>query len=199
LLKENDMNRVSVFCGASTGAKPEYERLARRLGSTLVDQNLGLVYGGGNVGLMGTIADEVLRRDGYVIGVIPRALVAKELAHSGLTDLRIVNSMHERKAMMAELCDAFVAMPGGFGTLEEFVEVLTWSQLGLHRKPCALLNVSGFFDPFLKFIDHMVREGFVSEEAAGLVLSDSDPERLIGKIRAWRPPLATRWIGRGDS
>lgn len=193
------MNRVSVFCGASKGARAEYAQLARRLGSALVDQGLGLVYGGGKVGLMGTIADEVLRRNGYVIGVIPRALVAKELAHQGLTDLRIVESMHERKAMMAELCDAFIAMPGGFGTLEEFVEVLTWSQLGLHRKPCALLNVAGFFDPFLKFIDYMVGEEFVSPEAARLVLADSDPLRLIQKLRAWRPPLTTRWIGRVDA
>lgn len=193
------MHRVSVFCGASNGARADYSVVARRLGSCLVDLGLGLVYGGGNVGLMGTIADEVIRREGYVIGVIPKALVSKELAHNGLTDLRIVESMHERKAMMAELSDAFIAMPGGFGTLEEFVEVLTWSQLGLHRKPCALLNIGGFYDPFLKFIDHMVKEEFVKPDAARLVLSDSDPERLLKKIRAWQPPLTTKWIGRVDS
>lgn len=193
------VHRVSVFCGASSGARADFSVLARRLGTCLVDMGLGLVYGGGKVGLMGTIADEVLRREGYVIGVIPKALVSKELAHQGLTDLRIVESMHERKAMMAELSDAFIAMPGGFGTLEEFVEVLTWSQLGLHRKPCALLNVGGFYDPFLKFIEHMVKEQFVKPDDARLVLSDSDPERLIKKINAWRPPQSTKWIGRVDS
>lgn len=193
------MHRVSVFCGSTNGARADYSVSARRFASCLVDLGLGLVYGGGKVGMMGTIADEVLRREGYVIGVIPKALVSKELAHDGLTDLRIVESMHERKATMAELSDAFVALPGGFGTLEEFVEVLTWSQLGLHRKPCALLNVGGFYDPFLKFIEHMVKEEFVKPDAARLVLSDSSPERLLKKIRDWKPPVTTKWIGRVDS
>ncbi len=193
------MHRICVFCGSGKGNRAEYSVLSRRLGSALVDQGLGLVYGGANVGLMETIANEVLRRDGYVIGVIPKALVAKEIAHPKLTDLRVVGSMHERKAVMAELSDAFIAMPGGFGTIEEFVEVLTWSQLGLHQKPCALLNVSGFFDPFLRFIDHMVKEEFVSRESSQLVLSDSDPVRLLQKIKDWQPPPTQKWIGRVDA
>lgn len=192
------MHRVCVFCGSGKGNRAEYSVLSRRLGSALVDHGLGLVYGGANIGLMGTLADEVLRRDGYVIGVIPKALVAKEIAHPKLTDLRVVGSMHERKATMAELSDAFIAMPGGFGTIEEFVEVLTWAQLGLHRKPCALLNVAGFFDPFLRFIDHMVKEEFVSKESSQLVLSDSDPVRLLKKIKEWQPPQTQKWIGRVD-
>jgi uncharacterized protein (TIGR00730 family) len=192
------VHRVCVFCGSEKGNRAEYSVLSRRLGSALVDQGLGLVYGGANVGLMGTLADEVLRRDGYVIGVIPKALVAKEIAHPKLTDLRVVGSMHERKATMAELSDAFIAMPGGFGTIEEFVEVLTWAQLGLHRKPCALLNVSGFFDPFLRFIDHMVKEGFITKDSSHLVLSDSDPTRLLNRIKEWQPPQTQKWIGRVD-
>ena len=194
-----EVNRICVFCGASPGSRPEYQAAADRMGAVLADAGIGLVYGGGKVGLMGAIADAVLSRRGYVIGVIPRALVEKEIAHAGLTDLRIVNSMHERKAMMAELSDAFVALPGGFGTIEEIVEVLTWSQLGLHAKPCGLLNVRGYFDPLLKFFDHAVKEGFVKEEHARLVLADSDPVQLVKKLKAWRPLANPRWIGRSDS
>ena len=193
------MNRLCVFCGASAGARPEFKTQARRLGAVLADQGIGLVYGGGNVGLMGEIADAALARGGYVIGVMPRALVAKEVAHKGLTDLRIVGSMHERKAMMAELSDGFLAMPGGFGTIEEFVEVLTWSQLGLHNKPCALLNVAGYFDPLLAFVEHAVREGFVRAEHARLVLAGTDPASLVRELATWRPTAAPRWIGRGDA
>jgi uncharacterized protein (TIGR00730 family) len=169
------------------------------MGALLADSGVGLVYGGGKVGLMGILADAVLARRGYVIGVIPRALVEKEIAHEGLTDLRIVESMHERKAMMAELSDAFVAMPGGFGTVEEFIEVLTWSQLGLHAKPCGLLNVDGYFDPLLRFFEHAVREGFVREDHARLVLSAPDPARLMRKLNAWRPSSTPRWIRRMDT
>jgi uncharacterized protein (TIGR00730 family) len=193
------VNRISVFCGASPGNRPEYKSAAARLGTALVDAGIGLVYGGGKTGLMGALADAVLAKGGYVIGVIPRALVEKEVAHHGLTDLRIVSSMHERKAMMAELCDAFIAMPGGFGTIEEFVEVLTWSQLGLHAKPCALLNVNGYYDPMLTFFNHAVKEGFVRDEHARLVLADTDPARLLGRLKAWRPPAIPRWINRRES
>ncbi len=152
------MNRISIFCGSSNGTRPEYLQVARRTGSLLADRGIGLVYGGANVGLMGAVADAALAKGGYVIGVIPRALVEKEVAHKHLTDLRVVGSMHERKATMAELSDAFIALPGGFGTMEEFVEVLTWSQLGLHAKPCGLLNVSGYYDPLLAFFRHAVRK-----------------------------------------
>lgn len=193
------MNRICVFCGASNGGKPEYKSAAERMGAALADRSIGLVYGGGKVGLMGAIADAVLVRGGYVIGVIPRALVEKEIAHAGLTDLRIVGSMHERKAMMAELSDAFIAMPGGFGTIEEFVEVLTWSQLGLHSKPCGLLNIGGYYDPLLKFFDHSVREGFVKEEHARMVVADTDPVRLLERLKAWKPPQIPKWIGRRES
>lgn len=193
------MNRICVFCGASNGSKPEYRVAAERTGAVLADRGIGLVYGGGKVGLMGAVADAVLVRGGYVIGVIPRALVEKEVAHERLTDLRIVGSMHERKAMMAELSDAFVALPGGFGTIEEFVEVLTWSQLGLHAKPCGLLNVGGYYDPLLAFIDHAVKEGFVKAEHARLVVADTDPVRLLERLQAWKPGAGPRWISRRDA
>jgi uncharacterized protein (TIGR00730 family) len=153
-----------------------------------------LVYGGGNVGLMGVLADAVLERGGRVVGVIPESLMAKEVGHAGLTDLRIVNSMHERKALMADLSDAFIAMPGGFGTLEEFCEVVTWSQLGIHVKPCGLLNVEGYYDPLLALFDHAVREGFLREENRRLVLQDCEPDRLLQKMAAFRPPLVAKWI-----
>ncbi len=193
------MNRISIFCGSSAGNRPEYVQCARGIGAMLADRGIGLVYGGANVGLMGEVADAALSRGGYVIGVIPRALVEKEVAHKNLTDLRIVGSMHERKAMMAELSDAFVALPGGFGTMEEFVEVLTWSQLGLHVKPCGLLNVAGYYDPLLTFFKHSVTEGFVSRSHAELVLADSEPGILLDRLAAWRPPRTPKWIGRGDS
>lgn len=193
------MDRISVFCGASSGVNTEYQNAAVKMGAALADHGIGLVYGGGKVGLMGAIADSVLARRGYVIGVIPRALVEKEIAHNGLTDLRIVSSMHERKAMMAELSNAFVALPGGFGTMEEFFEVLTWSQLGLHVKPCGLLNVGGYYDPLLRFFEHAVKEGFVREEHSRHVLHDSDPSRLIAKLKGWRPVAAPRWIKRVEA
>lgn len=194
------LNRICVFCGSSEGARPEYEMMARRLGAALADHSVGLVYGGGNVGLMSTVADAALARRGYVIGVIPRALVEKEAAHKGLTDLRIVESMHERKAVMAELSDAFIALPGGLGTIEAFIEVLTWSQLGLHGKPCALLNVAGYFDPLVHFVNHAVKEGFVSADHARLMLADTDPQRLIARLAAWRPPSdSPKWLHRSDS
>jgi uncharacterized protein (TIGR00730 family) len=193
------VNRVCVFCGSLSGIKSGYLAAAERLGRVLADRGVGLVYGGGRVGLMGEIANAVLARQGYVIGVIPRALVEKELAHKGLTDLRIVSSMHERKAMMAELGDAFIAMPGGLGTVEEFVEVLTWAQLGLHTKPCGLLNVGGYFDPLLAFFQHAVREGFVAAEHARLVISDTEPTRLLDRLASYRPVARPKWIGRTDS
>lgn len=193
------MDRISIFCGSASGNRPEYVQSARRIGTLLADRGIGLVYGGAKVGLMGEVADAALARGGYVIGVIPRALVEKEVAHQNLTDLRIVGSMHERKAMMAELSDAFVALPGGFGTMEEFFEVLTWSQLGLHGKPCGLLNVGGYYDPLLTFFNHAVTEGFVSAKHAELVLADSEPAKLLERLTRWHAPRTPKWIGRADS
>src|SRR3954453_6200666 len=167
------IKRVCVYCGSNFGSRPEYVAAAQRLGSALARRSLELVYGGGRVGLMGTIADAVLAEQGKVIGVIPEALLAKEVGHQGLKDLRVVGSMHERKALMVELSDAFIAMPGGFGTLEEFCEVLTWAQLGLHPKPCGLLNVLGYYDPLLAFFGHAAAERFVRPEHRALVLQET--------------------------
>ena len=193
------MKRICVFCGSSTGLSPVYSSAARDLGKALAEHGLGLVYGGGNIGLMGVIADAVLERRGQAIGVIPQALVDKELAHRGLTDLRIVRSMHERKAMMADLADAFIALPGGYGTLEEFCEILTWTQLGLHAKPSGLLNVEGFYDPFLSLIDHAITEGFIRKEHRSLILVGTEPESLIDQLLHFKPPSAPKWIGSRDT
>ena len=192
------MKRVCVFCGSRNGTRTQYVASARRMGEALARRGIGLVYGGGGIGLMGVLADAALSAGGDVIGVIPQALVAREVAHGGLTDLRVVASMHERKALMAELSDAFVALPGGFGTLEEFCEALTWAQLGIHRKPCGLLNVEGFFDPLLSLFDHAVRERFVSPDHRSLVVVEEDPERLLDALSRWEPPALERWMGREE-
>lgn len=173
------MKRICVFCGSSSGGRPEYRTAAEELGAELVRRNIGLVYGGGNVGLMGIIADAVLKAGGEAQGVIPKNLMAREVGHKGLTKLHVVHTMHERKALMADLSDAFVAKPGGFGTLEEFCEVVTWTQLGLHAKPCGILNVLGYYSPLLAMFDHAVRERFLKPENRGLVLArDSVPGLL---------------------
>ena len=169
------MQSVCVFCGSSTGNDPAYTEAARSLGTTLAEANIRLVFGGGHVGLMGVISNAALEAGGDVIGVIPKSLVERELAHAGLTDLRIVGSMHERKALMSDLSEGFIALPGGTGTLEEFFEVLTWAQLGEHEKPCGLLNVAGYYDPLLAVFDRMVEAGFLSESNRALVLVESDP------------------------
>jgi len=189
------MKRICVFCGSSSGNRPEYAAAAREMGRALADRKIGLVYGGGGVGLMGAVADACLAAGGEVIGVIPRGLATKELAHAGLTDLRVVETMHDRKALMAELADAFIALPGGFGTFEEFFEVLTWSQLGIHRKPCAFLNVAGYFDPLVTLFDHSVTEGFVYAEHRGLLLHAAETNTLLDQISSWRAPNVKRWIG----
>ncbi|HYM49515.1 MAG TPA: TIGR00730 family Rossman fold protein [Candidatus Limnocylindrales bacterium] len=165
------MTRLCVFCGSSAGRDPAYLESAREVGATLAERGIGVVYGGSRVGLMGALADAVLERGGEIIGVIPQALLAREMAHRGIVDLRIVDSMHARKALMAELADGFVALPGGLGTLEEFTEIVTWAQLGIHAKPCGLLNLGGFYDPFLGFLDHLVEAGFVPPSTRGLVLA----------------------------
>ncbi len=174
--------RICVFTGSRHGQLPEYTDAARQLGRQLVAHGYGLVYGGGNVGLMTVIADAVLELSGHVTGVIPNSLVSKEVAHLGLSDLRIVDSMHERKALMAELSDGFIAMPGGIGTMEEFFEVLSWAQLGLHEKPCALLNVAGYYDPLVQFLDHAVEQDFIKPKHRALMIVESDPGRLLDRF-----------------
>jgi len=193
------MRRVCVFCGSSTGGRPAYAEAARRLGRLLAERGLGLVYGGGHVGLMGVLADAVLGKGGEAVGVIPRALVDKELAHAGLTELRVVTTMHQRKALMADLADGFAALPGGFGTGDELFEVLTWSQLGLHAKPIGLLNVDGFFNPLLAWLDHTVREGFVRPEHRRLLLEAADPGQLLDALTAFRPvESGEKWVSEPD-
>ena len=188
--------RICVFCGSSFGSRPEYRQAAAEVGALLARKGGGLVYGGSNAGLMGVVADTVLAGGGDVIGVIPDALVAKEVAHRGLADLRVVGSMHERKALMAELSSAFLALPGGFGTLEEFIEAVTWSQLGLHRKPCGVLNVRGYYDSLLALLDHAVEEQLLRPENRALVLTETEPEILIDKLLGPQPPYVDKWIGR---
>ena len=188
--------RLCVFCGSNTGNRPAYRDAAEQLGLLLVERGIELVYGGGNIGLMGVLADTVLARGGRAIGVIPESLMAKEVGHTGLTELRIVNSMHERKALMSDLSDGFIALPGGFGTLEEFCEVVTWSQLGLQSKPCGLLNVENYYAPLLELFDHAVREGFLQEENRRLVLDDDDPARLLEKMTTFQAAPVAKWIGR---
>ena len=190
------MKRICVFCGSSQGSRPEYAAAAEELGRELVRRNTGLVYGGGNVGLMGIIADAVLRAGGDVQGVIPEHIIAREVGHNGLTRLHVVRSMHERKALMADLSDAFIAMPGGFGTLEEFCEVLTWSQLGLHAKPCGILNVRGFYSSLLAMLDHAVEERFLKPENRALVLARESPVELLAALEEWRPTKIEKWLDR---
>lgn len=193
------MRRVCVFCGSSAGTNPIYGDCARTLGELLAARKLGLVFGAGHVGLMGILADAVLRGGGEAIGVIPQALVDKELAHRGLTELRVVATMHERKALMADLADAFIALPGGFGTADELFEILTWSQLGMHRKPIGLINISGFFDPLLAWLDHTVREGFLRPKHRQLLLEAGRPEKLLDMLANYRAPEASgKWISEGE-
>jgi len=188
------MKRICVFAGSNSGLQTEYLAAAQELGHMLARQEVGLVYGGARVGLMGALADAVLAERGHVTGVIPEALVAKEVAHGGLSDLRVVGSMHARKAVMAELADGFIALPGGWGTLEEFFEVLTWAQLGLHRKPCGLLNVRGFFDGLQSFIDHSIDERFVRRENRSMVIVSSSPGTLLQLFDRYVRPLVEKWI-----
>ena len=191
------MRRICVFCGSSRGSRAEYAAAADEMGRELVRGNIGLVYGGGNVGLMGIVADAVLRAGGEAQGVIPEHLMAREIGHKGLTKLHVVRSMHERKALMADLSDAFIAMPGGYGTLEEFCEVITWSQLGLHAKPCGILNVLEYYTPLLRMLDHAVEEQFLKPENRALVLAGESPVELLRALEEWRPVRVEKWISRG--
>ena len=193
------MRSVCVFCGSKPGNDPAYAAGARRLGRTLAEEGITLVYGGGHVGLMGVVADTILDAGGKVTGVIPRALVEREIAHPGLTDLRVVGSMHERKALMSELSEGFIALPGGTGTLEEFFEVQTWAQLGEHEKPCGLLNLAGYYDPLVALFDYMVAKGFLSEEHRATVLVETEPEPLLDAFAHYTPPKTIKWIDKEET
>lgn len=193
------MRRVCVYCGSSAGGRPEYLAAARELGESLARRGLGLVYGGASVGLMGAVADAALAAGGEAVGVIPEALLARELAHDGLTELHVVASMHERKALMSELADAFVALPGGLGTLEELAETLTWAQLGLHRKPSGLLDVAGYYDALVAFLDHAVREGLLRREHRALLLVADRADELLDRLAGYEPPLLAKWIARDET
>jgi uncharacterized protein (TIGR00730 family) len=190
--------RICVFCGSSVGAHPTYAAAARELGRTLAQRGLGIVFGGGKVGLMGVLADAALAAGGEVVGVIPEALVAREIGHNGLTKLHVVPSMHERKTLMADLADAFIALPGGYGTLEEFFEAVTWTQLGIHKKPCGLLNIGGYYDALMALLDRAVADGFIREANRSLVLDAADVPRLLEKLEAFHPAGAERWIGKAE-
>ena len=192
------MKRICVFCGSSPGFRPVYAEAARATGRLLVERGIGLVYGGGNVGLMGEVADAVLAAGGEVTGVIPRALMEREVGHRGLTELHVVGTMHERKALMVDLSDGFVALPGGYGTLDELCEALTWAQLGIHARPCGVLNVEGYFDPLLALFDHAVREGFIRESHRALVLQATGPAALLDAMASFQAPGTEKWIREGD-
>lgn len=190
------MKTLCVFCGSNFGADPAYRASAIKLGSLLAAREITLVYGGGKVGMMGLVADACLSGGGRVIGIIPKFLAAKEIAHPNLTELQVVESMHARKKLMADQADAFLVLPGGFGTWDEFCEVITWSQLGLHRKACALLNVAGFYDAFLAQADRAVKDGFVSEIHRSLLISGSDPEALLDRLEQYQVPQEEKWFNR---
>ena len=188
------MKAVCLYLGSSPGARPEYEWVVRQLATVIANRGMTLVYGGGNVGLMGIAANAALEVGGRVIGVIPADIADKEVGHQGLTELQVVDSMHERKMRMARLADGIIALPGGLGTLEELFEMLTWSQLGFHRMPIGLVNVAGYFDLLLAFLDHMVEERFVKQAHRDLLLTDSDPETLLDRMIAYEPPVVDKWL-----
>jgi uncharacterized protein (TIGR00730 family) len=193
------VQRVCVFCGSSPGARPEYTDATEDFGQLLVEQGVTLVFGGATVGLMGRLADTVLSEGGEAIGVIPQSLVEREIAHLGLTDLHVVDTMHERKQRMADLADAFVALPGGLGTLDELFEIYTWAQLGMHRKPIGIVNVGGYFDGLLSFLEHAVDERFVREDHRAMLIVESDPAALLERLQSFDPAAVTpKWIDRED-
>jgi uncharacterized protein (TIGR00730 family) len=193
------VERLCVFTGSSPGAHPDYVQAAEGLGRALAGNGIGLVYGGAHVGLMGVLADAALDAGAEVIGVIPQALVDREIAHTGLSDLRVVGSMHERKALMAKLSDGFIALPGGVGTLEELFEVYTWTQLGLHAKPLGLLDVRGYYTHLATFLDHAVAERFVTVEHREMLVVEERTEALLEAFRRWRPPAQAKWIDRSQA
>jgi len=192
------MKALCVFCGANFGRRPAYRLAAEQLGGLLAQRGITLVYGGGNVGLMGALADAALAGGGRVVGVIPRALAEKEIAHTGLSEMHVVGSMHERKALMADLADAFLSLPGGFGTWDEFCEALTWSQLGLQKKACAFLNVEGYYDALLALTERAAEDGFIREEHRKLLLVDGDAEMLLDRLENYDVPFVPKWVGREE-
>lgn len=192
--QRNRLQRISVFCGSREGNKSAYAEAAEALGSALIARKIGLVYGGGGVGMMGRISETVKRGGGEIIGIIPKALFVREVGRDDLSELRVVRSMHERKAMMVELSDGFIALPGGFGTFEEFCEIVTWAQLGLHSKPVGLLNIASYFDPLIEQFDRAVREDFAFTENRDLILHEMDPDRLLDLMESYQPPQVEQWI-----
>ena len=189
------MKRICVYCGSNPGKLTEYREAARVLGHALAARNLGLVYGGASIGVMGAVADAVLEKGGEAIGVIPFALATREVAHSGLNDLFVVDSMHERKAKMAELSDGFIALPGGWGTIEEIFEMLTWAQLGFHQKPCGLLNISGYYDHLFTFLEHAIDQRFVREEYRPMIMMEQTANGLLDRYMKYQAPTVKKWIG----
>ena len=193
------MKSICVYCGSSPGRNPSYARAAQNLGRELALRGIRLVYGGASVGIMGTVADAVLQHGGQVVGVIPESLKRKEVAHLYLTELHVTSSMHERKMMMADLSDGFIALPGGIGTLEEISEIWTWAQLGLHRKAFGLLNVEGYYDPLIAFLDHTVAEGFVKQQHRSMLVVDENPVDLLDRLARYVAPDVEKWIGRSET
>jgi uncharacterized protein (TIGR00730 family) len=193
------LQAISVYCGSSPGLKPEYAEAAGRLGSALAARGITLVYGGGRVGLMGTIADQVLAEGGRVIGVIPADIAEHEVQHTGLTELHVVASMHERKMLMTKFSDGMIALPGGLGTLEELFEVWTWAQLGFHAKPCGLLNVEGYYDQLLVFLDNAVGQRFVKQAHRDFLYTDTDAATLVERMQAYVPSAVDKWLDMGKT
>jgi uncharacterized protein (TIGR00730 family) len=193
-MEETSFKRICVNCGSSPGLKPEYIEAARTLGRLLVRNHIDLVYGGADVGLMGEIADVVISGGGVAIGIIPK-FFANKVSHKGLTELHIVDSMHERKQMMFDLSDGFIALPGGMGTLEEIFELITWTQLGLHKKPCGILNVCGYYDPLFRFLDHAVSQMFIRQEHRDTIMVESSPDILMGRLSKYHAPNVEKWVG----
>jgi uncharacterized protein (TIGR00730 family) len=192
----HQFNRLCVFCGTNAGSRPDYSAAARELGALLAEEGIELVYGGASVGIMGELADSVQEHGGHVTGIIPQQLMQKEAAHRGIPDLIVVASMHQRKSQMADMSDGFIALPGGIGTLEGFFEILTWGQLGIHAKPCGVLNVAGYFDELIRFLDHAVKEGFLAEQHRATIIVESDARRLLHKMAAYTPPEGAPLMGR---
>jgi uncharacterized protein (TIGR00730 family) len=195
-MADRQINRICVFCGTNPGSRPEYGAAARELGRLLAEEGIELVYGGASVGIMGELADSVQEHGGHVTGIIPQQLMEKEAAHTGIPNLIVVASMHQRKSQMADMSDGFIALPGGIGTLEGFFEILTWGQLGIHAKPSGILNVAGYFDELSRFLDHAVQEGFLTEVHRDAIILESEPAQLLERLRAYSPPEGEKLMGR---
>jgi uncharacterized protein (TIGR00730 family) len=190
------MKRLCVYCGSRPGSQPAYTEAAKNLARALVNRKIEVVYGGASVGTMGVLANTVLAEGGHVIGIIPQAVLGREVVHRGLSELRVVTSMHERKALMAELSDGFIALPGGLGTLDEVFEILTWGQLGLHQKPCGLLNIRDYYRGLVDFLDHAVSERFITEVHRAMLLVEEEPERLLDQFERYKAPTVAKWVDR---